>query len=74
MFEEMNSQKGEIIDEWRLGDNQHILNITSMSQLTTKLVKQIDARTLLLKNLEVCVCKKRLSVLGSVRPRKSLRA
>ena len=72
MFDEMNSQKGEIIDEWRLGDNQHILNITSMSQLTTKLVKQIDARTLLLKNLEVCVCKK--SVLGSVRPRKSLRA
>lgn len=55
MFEEMNSQKGEIIDEWRLGDNQHILNITSMSQLTTKLVKQIDARTLLLKTLEVCV-------------------
>ena len=75
MFEEINSQKGEIIDEWRLGDNQHILNITSMSQLTTKLVKQIDARTLLLKTLEVCVLfgKKRRSVLGSVHPRKSLR-
>ena len=78
MFEEMNSQKGEIIDEWsRLGDNQHILNITSMSQLTTKLVKQIDARTLLLKTLEVCVLfgkKDEVFYLGSVHPRKSLRA
>ena len=55
MFEEMTSQKNEIFDEGRLGDNQHILAITSMSQLTTKLVEQIDARTLLLRTLEVCV-------------------
>ncbi len=53
MFDEMKSQKDEIIDEWRHGDNGHMQSISSMSQFTIKLAEQIDSRKLLLRTLEV---------------------
>ena len=54
MFKELKSQRNEILDEWRRhGDNENMFSIISMSQITTKLVCQIDARRLLLRTLEV---------------------
>ena len=63
MFEKLNSQRNEILDEWkRQGDKENMFSLTSMSQFTTKLVYQIDARRLLLKTLEVQLLFGRFSI------------